>query len=77
MKFISVKRKKLFGNNIIPSCEYCQREKDVNFKEKCLRSKENISEEKCKYFVYNPLKRIPIKGKNFRKNIYNDEDFQL
>ena len=55
-------KKKLFGNNVKPSCKYCE----------CAKSRkgENIVCEKygdvkaydsCKKFAYDPLKRIPKK----------------
>lgn len=69
-------KKKLFGNNIKPSCKYCEMAK--------ARDGENITCEKfgdvkaydsCKKFAYDPLKRIPKKELSLARSAVNDIDF--
>lgn len=69
-------KKKLFGNNVKPSCKYCEYAKS--------RQGENIICEKfgdvkaydsCKKFAYDPLKRIPKKELSLARSAVNDIDF--
>lgn len=56
-------KKKLFGNEIPPQCQYCHfgsRAKDGNM---VLCEKRGMvkSDFSCPKYVYSPLKRIPVK----------------
>ncbi len=53
-----MKRKKLFGNNIDVSCNYCQ---NAVFDNECCYCSANkiIKNGKCKKFEYNPTLRLP------------------
>ena len=55
-----IRRKKLFGNNIEPNCEYCihssTEEENTFF---CKKWKHAQRPKKCKHFSYDPLKRVP------------------
>ncbi len=66
--------KKLFGNNIKPSCEYCELAKFENKTYVCTKNKEIINE-KCKKFEYNPLKRVPKSSPALQQ--FSPEDFAL
>lgn len=51
----------LFGNNIVPACEYCElgsRSKDGTMIE-CGKHGVVSPYFRCKKFVYSPIKRIP------------------
>lgn len=67
--------KKLFGNNIEASCEYCHnavfKENDVII---CSVNRE-IKDGKCMRFKYNPLLRTPKILPNLPK--YDPKDFEL
>lgn len=69
-------KKKLFGNNIVPSCKYCEMgsyqggEKIV-----CSKFGEVKPYDSCKKFIYNPLKRIPKKELSLATSAVNDIDF--
>lgn len=55
-------KKKLFGNNIKPSCKYCELGTAMgDDKIQCSKFGVVKSYDSCKKFVYSPLKRIPKK----------------
>ena len=58
-------KKKLFGNNIKPSCKYCE----------LGIAGEGDKIHSCKKFVYSPLKRIPKKELQLANSAVNDIDF--
>ena len=68
----------LFRKKIERSCSYCINGTYLE-NDQILCSKRGIRtvEEKCRKFVYDPCKRIPLKAKalDFRK--YEEEDFSL
>lgn len=68
----------LFRKKIERSCSYCIYGTYLE-NDQILCSKRGIRtvEEKCRKFVYDPCKRIPLKAKalDFRK--YEEEDFSL
>lgn len=71
-----LKRKKLFGGSIAPNCEYCahssDREENTFF---CKKWKHAQRPQKCKYFYYDPLKRIPLVAPPLPK--MDAEDFAI
>lgn len=70
-------KKKLFGNNIKPSCKYCelaQLQEDSD-KIMCEKFGEVKAYDACKKFAYDPLKRIPKKELSLAKSAVNDIDF--
>lgn len=69
-------KKKLFGNNIDCSCDYCHNArilKDGSIY--CKRNKSINNLGQCSYFDYNPLKREPRPRPKPRN--YDPEDFML
>lgn len=70
-------RKKLFGNNIPPACEYCDYGKETADGEMILCGKCGLVKPfySCKKFKYNPLKRIPKPVKPLPK--YQKGDFEI
>ncbi|MDE7398023.1 MAG: hypothetical protein K2N06_00700 [Oscillospiraceae bacterium] len=68
--------KKLFGNNIKPSCKYCQMAQ-VGEGDKiiCPKMGEVKMYDSCKKFIYNPLKRIPKKELQLVNSAVNEIDF--
>ena len=69
-------KKKLFGNNIKPTCKYCELCKALeNDKFECEKFGEVKSYDSCKKFVYNPLKRIPKKEVLLANSDVNNIDF--
>ena len=67
-------KKKLFGQNIIPDCSYCENAVAENEIAYCKKGK-RIQNNKCRAFKYDPLMRVP-KTSAFKKN-YSIEDFKL
>lgn len=66
--------KKLFGNNIVPDCGYCDNyntDGEQNFCE----AKKEIKNGKCRKFLYNPTLRTP-KGEADMME-FNKEDFDI
>lgn len=64
-------KKRYFGNDIQPQCQYCVngvRAKDGN---KVLCEKRGIvsGDASCNKFAYSPLKRIPVKQLNIQGNL--------
>ena len=71
---VDMPKKKYFGNDIIPQCEYCHfgvRAKDGN---KVLCEKRGLvnGDYSCNKYAYSPLKRIPVKQLHIPGNF--DED---
>ncbi len=63
-------KKKFFGNDIKPQCEYCLygvRAKEGN---KVLCEKRGLvsADSNCPKYIYSPLKRIPVKQLNIPGN---------
>ena len=70
-----IQRKKLFGNNIAPRCEYCQfasKDNDGNFV--CQHGTLSV-DTPCKRYVYDPLKREPKSAPTLPK--FTADDFKL
>lgn len=70
------KKKRLFGNNITPSCEYCSHNHGKKEIIKCSLQL-NFDEGNCKKFIYNPLMRIPQKQLLLKKDEFDADDFSL
>lgn len=69
-------KKKLFGNNIKPSCKYCEMTLSVKGEViTCEKFGEVRAYDACKKFVYDPLKRMPKKELSLAKSAVNDIDF--
>ena len=70
-------RRKLYGNNINPCCEYCARARRAADGRVMLCSKRGIVPmyHRCRRFVYDPLKRIPYRQPKL--DTYEAKDFQL
>lgn len=68
----------LFRKKIPSSCSYCSKGAKMN-KDEVLCAKRGIvsTDGKCRHFIYDPCKRVPLKPKapDFLK--YNEEDFTL
>ena len=50
--------KRLFGNNIVPSCSYCEYSKTEGNQQYCIKNKA-IKNGTCRKFKYNPIMRTP------------------
>lgn len=69
-------KKKLFGNNIKPSCKYCQLGSPLEEdKIQCEKFGVVKTYDSCKKFVYSPLKRIPKKEILLANSDVNNIDF--
>ena len=51
-------KKKLFGNNIVPSCSYCAHSKAEGETQFC-DAHRTLKNGKCRKFCYNPIMRTP------------------
>jgi hypothetical protein len=60
---------KLFGANIPPACKYCERILQLLDGESLLCEKRGVVKpaNKCRHFVYDPLKRVPKKPMPLQK----------
>ena len=69
----------LFSKNIEPRCEYCRRAQPFENCDEvgCLKHGVMSSGEKCRRFVYDPLKRVPEPPRSFVSREYDAEDFKL
>ncbi len=69
--------KKLYGNNIQPSCEFCQHGKKSSDGNAALCLYKGVMPlyHHCFRFVYDPLKRIPHRRPI--KETYSPKDFSL
>ncbi len=69
-------KKKLFGNNIKPSCKYCEMAtQSEGDKIVCSKFGDVKAYDSCKKFIYNPLKRIPKKELQLANSAVNEIDF--
>lgn len=69
-------KKKLFGNNIKPSCKYCELGSALgDDKIQCEKFGVVKTYDSCKKFVYSPLKRIPKKEIQLANSDVNNIDF--
>ena len=68
----------LFRKKIPRSCEYCSYSTVLN-EEQILCSKKGIvlPDNKCRKFLYDPVKRVPAKAKALDFSKYDPEDFTL
>lgn len=66
--------KKLFGNNIRPSCEYCMLANFEGNQFVCSKNK-SIRNYKCRSFKYDPLRRVPNASPALQQ--FSPEDFVL
>lgn len=69
--------RKLYGNTVEPRCEYCelgQRSADGR-QVFCKRKGVVLPGEKCRKYVYDPLKRVPFRQAQLRQ--YQPEEFSL
>ena len=64
----------MFGNNIVPSCVYCEYSKTEGNSQFCTVNKK-LKNGKCKKYKYNPIMREP-KGLAPLKS-YDKEEFTL
>ncbi len=68
-------KKKLFGNNIPPRCDYCQHyEKNKGGKPVCPYGFQTVGNP-CKKYIYDPLKREPQSMPTMPK--FTADDFKL
>lgn len=67
-------KNKLFGQNIKPSCTYCENATTENHMTFCKKSK-TIQNGKCRSFKYNPIMRKPKSQSTVAQ--YSAEDFKL
>lgn len=68
----------LFGSNILPSCQYCEKALRVMAKHnQVLCEKYGVvkADYSCRHFVYDPLWRVPIKPPTLQT--FDDDDFDL
>ncbi len=70
-------RRKLYGNNIQATCEYCQHGRRSSDNKAVLCPKKGVMPlyHHCRKFVYDPLKRIPYRQPALKE--YSQEDFQI
>ena len=68
----------LFRKKMPRSCSYCKYGTCVD-DERILCIKKGVvpADGKCRKFVYDPCKRIPVKAKALDFVKYNDDDFSL
>lgn len=68
---------KLFGSEVSPACKYCERVFQILDGDRVLCSKRGIipATSKCRFFVYDPLRRVPQKPRPLEK--FDHEDFAL
>lgn len=68
-------KKKLFGQNIIPDCSYCENAVIENGMAAYCKKGKHIQEHKCKSYRYDPLMRAP-KVSVFKTN-FTADDFRI
>lgn len=69
---------KLFGNNISPACQYCERALRVlSNNQQVLCEKYGVvrADHHCRHFVYDPLLRIPAKPRSLQS--FSKKDFLI
>jgi len=71
-------RKKLYGNHIEATCEYCQSGRRSSDGKAVLCPKKGVVPlyHHCRKFVYDPLKRIPVTPPAPAET-YTPEDFRI
>ena len=71
-------RKKLYGNNISPACEYCAFARRASDGRVMLCDKRGVVPmyHHCRRFRYDPLKRVPPRPAALNDK-YTSEDFSL
>lgn len=75
-KVVFYMKKKLFGNNIKPSCKYCALGTALgDDKIQCSKFGVVKSYDSCKKFEYSPLKRIPKKEIQLANSEVNNINF--
>ena len=67
-------KKKMFGNDIIPNCNYCKNFIVTPEESYCEYSK-TIKKDKCRKFKYNPLLRVPQTAPAMMT--FSKEDFEI
>lgn len=69
--------KRLFGANIRPACKYCEHVLQILGDDKMLCGKKDVvsSADKCRAFIYDPLKRVPKRPKPLEK--IEETEFEL
>lgn len=70
-------KRKLFGNNIEKACAYCEHGRLASDKLMILCRKYGpVSPHyKCRHFLYDPLKRVPVRTPSLPR--YEESDFKL
>lgn len=68
-------KKKLFGNQIEPNCEYCSHSSHIDDTITCSLGHTIDTGSKCRYFLYDPLLRSPKCAPPLRE--YDENDFKL
>ena len=68
----------LFRKRIEKSCSYCQfgtqLEEGLTL---CIKRGVVASNRKCRKFVYDPIKRVPVKPKTLDFSKYTEDDYTL
>ena len=68
--------KRLFKKDIEQSCEYCANSIDkANVGTFCTKLRRSERPKKCKYFKYDPLKRVPVSYKSIPD--YDPQEFSI
>lgn len=70
-------KSKLFGNNIEPSCSYCEFGTFTKDRSAILCSRRGVvtPEYSCRKFTYDPISRIPMQQPTLAK--FDPSDFEL
>ena len=72
-------RRKLYGNNIQPCCEYCAHARRAADGRVMLCNRRGIVPmyHKCRRFKYDPLKRVPPRPAVLDTKRLKEEDFSI
>ena len=70
-------KRKLYGNNIQPSCEHCANGKRSSDGKAVLCTRRGVMPlyHSCRHFEYDPLKRVPLRQPAIPR--YEEEDFAI
>lgn len=70
---------KLFSKDIEPRCEYCRKAIVFDGCDEigCRRRGIVSPDDKCRRFVYDPLKRVPDPPRSYKEKEFDAEDFTL
>lgn len=70
-------RRKLIGQNIEPKCCYCKFGQMAPNNNNVLCIKKGImnTDDKCRKYIYDPLKRVPVRMPDLQK--FTEDDFRL